>query len=316
MRRYTMAQLEAFAAIADLGSFRLAAERLGLTQPTISLRIRELETSLGCALFVRGKGGVRLSEAGQVMLQYVQRGLDVFDEMTRHLATGDPLRGVLRLGSSNTFALSCLPAVLAALEESQPGLRVALTVSNSTTLGALLGARKLDVAFLVDMPVPAHVRIEPIALSEIAWFAGAGSRIGRRTVRPGDLVAERIVTLPPPSPFHTIISDWFATTPSPLPMLSTCNDMATIVRLVRAGVAVSVLPACVVDVELEAGSIVRHRATPPLAPLTLCAAYQAAVRGRTSDVILRVARDAVARARGRLVPTRDGQPPAGRGTAL
>jgi hypothetical protein len=80
-------------------------------------------------------------------------------------------------------------------------------------------------------------------------------------------------------------------------------------------VAVSVLPACVVDVELEAGSIVRHRATPALAPLTLCAAYQAAVRGRTSDVILRVARDAVGRSRGRLVPVRDGQSPAARSAA-
>jgi LysR family cyn operon transcriptional activator len=308
MRRYTVAQLEAFSAIVECTSFRLAAERLGITQPTISLRIRDLEAAIGHPLFLRGKGGARLSEAGQVMVQYVHRGLDAFDEMELRLRTGDPLRGTLRLGSSNTFALSCLPALLAALEQSHPDLSVELTISNSTALMGLLAAHKLDVAFLVAGSAPPHVRIEPLASCEIAWFAGAEARLGSTTARPREFAARRIITLPPPSPLHGIIADWFTEAGVPLPKLSTCNDMATIVRLVRSGTAASILPLCIVDVEMQAGVVTRFRPLPALAPLTICAACHSSAGGHSSDIILRLARDIVARAGIHLTPSPNSGP--------
>ena len=302
MKRYTISQLEAFTAIVDCGTFRLASERLGITQPTISLRIRELESAIGCPLFVRGKGGVRLSEAGQVMLRYAQRGLEAFTEMEIRLKTSDPLTGVLRLGSSNTFALSCLPAVLTALEHSQSGLNVELTISNSITLGTLLADHRLDIAFMADTPVPSHVRIAPLAHCEIAWCASPEMRLGPRTLRPQRLAEKRLMTMPAPSPFHTIIDTWFAAAQVPLPRLSFCNDMATIVRLVRTGVAASVLPLSIIGPELQAGTIVRYRGVPGLVPLTLCIAHQASARGHCNDIIARIARDVVARADGAISP--------------
>ncbi len=302
MKRYTLSQIEAFTAIADCGSFRIASERLGITQPTISLRIRELESAVGRPLFVRGKGGVRLSEAGQLMLRYAQRGLDAFTEMDIRLKTRDPLTGVLRLGSSNTFALSCLPAVLTALEKSQAGLDVELTISNSITLGALLADHKLDIAFMADTPVPAHVRIAPLAHCEIAWCASPEMRLGPRVLKPQGLAAKRLMTMPAPSPFHTIIHDWFAAAQVPLPRLSFCNDMATIVRLVRTGVAASVLPLSIIGPELQAGTIVRYRSAPAIAPLTLCIAHQTSARGHCDEIITGIARDVVARADAAITP--------------
>ena len=302
MKRYTISQLEAFTAIAECGSFRLAAERLGITQPTISLRIRDLETAFGCRLFLRGKGGVRLSETGQVLLQYARRGLESLDEMELRLKTSDPLSGVLRLGSSNTFALSCLPTILAALEQTHPRLNVELTISNSITLSALLDTHKLDVAFLVESPLPPHIKSEPLALSDLAWFASPGTWIGARTIRPRDLAGLRIMTLPSPSLFHSVVSDWFAAAEEPLPTLSTCNDMVTILRLVRTGMAVSILPTSIAGFDLEAGTIVRYRAAPSIVPVTLCAAYQASVPEPARDIIVRTARDAVARPDNHLIP--------------
>ncbi|HEY0295953.1 MAG TPA: LysR family transcriptional regulator [Bordetella sp.] len=301
MKHYTVAQMEAFLAISESGSFRIAADRLGITQPSISLRIRELETALGCALFLRGKGGVRLSEAGQIALQYVQRGFDIFQEMERRLSSGDPLTGSLRLGASNTFALSCLPILLAALEQLHPTLRVELTINNSGALRALLDAQKLDIAFLVDAPAGPHYVVEPLASCEIAWFSRAAPG-GTRALRARDLLDRRIVTMPPSSPFHTVISDWFARAKVPLPTLDICNDMATLVRLVRLGVAVSVLPASLVDHEMTLGGMVRHRTVPPLEPLVIYAAHRAKARGRASRVIIDIARDAIANAGPSMTP--------------
>lgn len=294
MKHYTLAQMEAFLAISDAGSFRVAADRLGITQPSISQRIKELETALGCHLFVRGKGGVKLSESGQIALQYAQRSFDVLHEMERRLSSGDPLSGSLRLGASNTIALICLPALLAALEERHPTLHVELTINNSAALRQLLDAQKLDIAFLVDAPAGNRFKVEQLAAFDIAWFARQAISGRARALRASDLVGRRIVTMPQSSPFHNIIGEWFAAAQIPLPTLDTCNDMATLVRLVRTGVAVSVLPSCLVANELADGSIVRLRATPAFAPMVIYAAYRAKQDGRASQVVIDIARNVIA----------------------
>ncbi len=296
MKHYTVAQMEAFLAISEAGSFRLAADRLGITQPSISQRIKEFESALGCNLFVRGKGGVRLSESGQIALQYVQRGFDVLQEMERRLSTGDPLTGSLRLGASNTFALSCLPALLAALEQRHPTLHVELTINNSAALRQLLDAQKLDIVFLVDAPIGPGYTVEGLASFEIAWFAHQALSGKARTLNALDFLDRRIVTMPQSSPFHNIIGEWFAAAKIPLPALNTCNDMATLVRLVRMGAAVSVLPVCLVTSELAAGNIVRLRASPTFSPLTIYAAYRTKAQGRTSQVVIDLARNVIAEA--------------------
>lgn len=296
MKHYTVAQMEAFLAISDAGSFREAADRLGITQPSISQRIKELESALGCSLFVRGKGGVKLSESGQIALQYVQRGFDVLQEMERRLTSGDPLTGSLRLGASNTIALSCLPALLAALEQRHPTLHVELTINNSAALRQLLDAQKLDIAFLVDAPIGNRYTVEELASFEIGWFAQKAPGGKSRALHAKDLLGRRIVTMPQSSPFHNIIGEWFAAAKIPLPALDTCNDMATLVRLVRTGVAASVLPACLVTSELADGSIVRLRATPAFAPLVVYAAYRAKAEGRASQVVIDIARNVIAEA--------------------
>ncbi len=296
MKHYTVAQMEAFLAISDAGSFRLAANRLGITQPSISQRIKEFESALGCSLFMRSKGGVKLSESGQIALQYVQRGFDVLQEMERRLSSGDPLTGSLRLGASNTIALSCLPALLAALEQRHPTLHIELTINNSAALRQLLDAQKLDIAFLVDAPIGPRYTVEELASFEIAWFAHQPLRGKSRTLHARDLLDRRIVTMPQSSPFHNIIGEWFAGAKVPLPTLDTCNDMATLVSLVRVGVAISVLPVCLVAGELAAGHIIQLRASQAFSPLIVYAAYQAKAQGRANQVVTDLARKVIAEA--------------------
>ena len=291
MRRFTIHQLEAFASIAACGSFRIGAERLGITQPSISLRIRELETILGRRLFVRGKGGVRLSEAGHVMHDYVRRGLTVFDEMAARLETDDPLSGVLRLGSSNTFALSCLPMILSVLEKEHPGLQVELTISNSHTLSSLLCDKKLDIAFLVAPPQAGDLDVETLATSGVAWFGRLSS--SQRPVRPDELARWRIMTLPPPSPFHSLIVNWFAQALLPSPTLSTCNDMTTVVRLAQMGIAASILPLMIAGIDNTPCHLIPLGHGPTLPRLEISAAYQRSLRSAGMSLILKIARAAV-----------------------
>ncbi len=289
-----LSQLEAFRWIARLSSFRGAAERLHVTQPTISLRIRELESELGVSLFERGHDGTRLTADGAVMLRYVEQGMEVFEAMRERLRTHDPLRGMLRLGTSDMFAMSYLPQIVETLETAYPQLRIELRVANSVILADLLNANQLDLAFLVDPDVRDHVSVEPLKLQEVAWMTSPSKSLGVRGLRPRDLVGASILTSPPGSPLYNLIVRWFSEARLPTPTLSTCNNIAVTARLVARGVAMSALPVEAVATELRDGLLLRYSQRPAFAPMQLCAAYQAASHSAGIDAVVRLARSVIA----------------------
>lgn len=293
MSRYTLAQLEAFYWIVRQGSFRQAAERLNVTQPTVSLRIRELESAVGARLFERRGAGIRLSVEGCVMLQYVERALGVLEEMQERLHTGDPLQGSLRLGTSDMFAMTCLPEIIGILEEKFPRLKIELTVNNSIALAGLLNHKQLDLAFLTESNFRLHIRAEALGLTDVAWLSGANRKLKVRTLRPESLADMAVLTMPPPSPLNEILVNWYLDGRAPTPALSTCNNISVIARLVGRGLAMSILPVCAVTNELEAGMLLRYRESPRLQPLVLHAAYQAAAQGPGIAAVLQIARRVV-----------------------
>ena len=79
-------RLKIFVAVAQSGSFTLAARSLGCTQPAVSQNIAQLESETGCALFERGRGSVSLTPSGRVFFSYAKRILSLYESMTRELA--------------------------------------------------------------------------------------------------------------------------------------------------------------------------------------------------------------------------------------
>jgi DNA-binding transcriptional LysR family regulator len=94
MSKSRLAQLEAFYWVARLGGFRAAAEQLHRTQPTISLRIKELEDALGVSLFDRSGSRIQLTAASREMMSYVEKILALTNEMEDRLRQTDPLHGL------------------------------------------------------------------------------------------------------------------------------------------------------------------------------------------------------------------------------
>src|SRR5580692_12433276 len=98
--RIQISQLEAVQWIARLGSFRAAAMRLNLSQPTISMRVRELERHLGTALFDRSGYRAQLTEAGRDLVRYAERILSLTDEIEQRSARVPQVTGPIRLGAA------------------------------------------------------------------------------------------------------------------------------------------------------------------------------------------------------------------------
>ena len=138
--RATLSQIEALYWIARLGSFRAAAAQLGLTQPSISLRIRGLEETLGCRVFERVGRQVRLSEAGSPLYPLAKRMMEIAEQVSAKQGPVDPLRGRLRLGAPASFALSSMADLLGTLKKPYPDLTVALTIERRRRRRQLVAA--------------------------------------------------------------------------------------------------------------------------------------------------------------------------------
>jgi DNA-binding transcriptional LysR family regulator len=289
----TLAQIEAFHWIARLGSFQAAAAHLHLGQPTVSVRIRNLERATGLTLFERQGRRVRLTAVGAGLALKSERLLALAAEIA---GPGlDPLQSGLRLGAPDAFAMVCLPRLLQLLEREYPALQVALTVENSAVLNQRLNDRELDVAFLVNPECAAHVRAEPLGRQDIAWVASPRLDLPRRPVRPADLARYQLFTNPEPSRLIDLMRDWFARAGMVAPRISTCNSLSVITRLTVVGAGVSLLPTAIIASELRSGSLRRLAIRPSITMQRLFAAYQSEQAGPGIATILSITRAVLAR---------------------
>ena len=135
----TLSQLKAFERIVRLGSFHAAARELRLSQPSVSQRIRELEAALATPLFIRRGPRISLTAEGHALMEYADRLLGTAGEMIERFRTRDPLKGMLRLGLNESFALICLPELLRRLEQRYPGIKTSVFVGDTG-----LVSRRLD----------------------------------------------------------------------------------------------------------------------------------------------------------------------------
>jgi DNA-binding transcriptional LysR family regulator len=146
-------RLKVFRTVAEESSFRRAAERLNLSQPAVSQQIHALEEELNTTLFDRGKGRIRLTGSGAVLLRYARKGARLADEARAAL---DGLRGettgTLRIGASMTVTQYILPRMLGAFLEQHPRIEPAVTSGNTEQIVAALAHRKIDLG-LIEGPV-------------------------------------------------------------------------------------------------------------------------------------------------------------------
>jgi DNA-binding transcriptional LysR family regulator len=145
----TIRQLEVFLAIAHAQSFSRAAERIHLSQPTLSEHMKELEDELGVPLFIRHSRSVSLTEPGRVFEDYATRVVATLAAGRQAIAELDGLkRGSLVVGASTTPGTYVLPARIAKFREQYPGITVALRIGNSRAVEERVRDGEVDLAII------------------------------------------------------------------------------------------------------------------------------------------------------------------------
>lgn len=145
-------QYKAFSSVAKCSSFSIAASELYMTQSAISQQIKSLEESLGVTLFIRGRNGATLTPQGKLLLEYVEKALDLFTSAENHLAKLSELEsGSLRIAAGDTISKHYLLPALEKFNTLYP--KVKLQIINRVTSEAidLLRMGKADIA-VINLP--------------------------------------------------------------------------------------------------------------------------------------------------------------------
>lgn len=163
--RYTLRQLEYFIAAGETGSITVAAERIAISQPSISAAIAHLEREWRVQLFIRHHAqGLSLTPGGRTMLReakdVVQRAAGLYAAASASL---DQVRGALTLGCMTTLAPMLVPEILRSFGDAYPGVRLRSVEGDAASLAARLGRAEIDVALAYDLGLPKEIAFAPLA---------------------------------------------------------------------------------------------------------------------------------------------------------
>jgi LysR family hydrogen peroxide-inducible transcriptional activator len=248
----TLRQLRYFDALARHGHFGRAAEECAVSQPALSMQIRELERDLGVELVAHRQGITVLTEAG---IEVARRALPILSA-TQDLANsvrcnGQPLSSILRLGVIPTLAPYVLPCLLPELHRRHPGLCLDLLETQTKTLVSELAQGALDV-ILLALPLE-KAEFETIDLFKDRFLLAVPAEDPlpeRSRVTTSDVNARRLVLL---EEGHCLRDQ----------ALSYCGDrgyvqarlgatsLATVLQMVASGYGVTLLPEVAVNIEVR-----------------------------------------------------------------
>ena len=261
----TLKQLEAFYWAAKLGTFAIAAQRLHVTQSSLSKRVAELEADLGHLLFDRNSRRATLTAAGEMLLQKAGTMLEFEREIRSSLsAEGKEVRGVCRFGLTELAATTWFPSFAARLEQIYPQVVLEPTVALSRPLEVAITRGELDVASIAGPVAAADVQSRAIAEIEFVWTSSP-SRLRRRTVLlPEHFEAHPIINNPHDSGLSAAFESWSRANRIRVGKTIQCNSRAAIIALTIAGVGISFQPRNYVQPLFNRGLLVPLESEPPL----------------------------------------------------
>ncbi|EJJ26649.1 LysR family transcriptional regulator [Rhizobium sp. CF142] len=227
-----LSQLRSFVTVEQMGSFTLAAERLGLGQSTVSQHIQRLETSLGRRLLERDTHKVVLTGDGETLLSHARAMLSIEGQVQSLFKSGS-LRGRLRLGVSEDFVTSQLPAVLEDFVRSHPSVDLELTVALSGVLYEMQDAGAIDLVLAKRRLGDEHGKL--VYREPLVWLA----RDPEHVLASGPLP---LIAFPPPSVTRAIALEALGRHGVAWRIVCTCGSLSGLTAAARAGMGVLVQP--------------------------------------------------------------------------
>ncbi len=260
MRSPSLKQLEYILAVARNGSFRGAAEDLGVSQPTLTAQIARAESELGATLFERSRSGALLTPAGRLLEPQARRVIEAVEELTRTLDTSDvDERATYRLGVKSTLGPYLLPKILPALREAHENLR--LFVREDSPRGLEEGLARGDYDLVItSLPMNTVDLVhEPLLRERILLAVPRDHALAsKRSWNGADLRGEKVLTTEPGHLFTQKVEELCYRLGADVQRDYEGSSLDALRLMVVMGMGVAFLPELYVESEIrrEAGIIV------------------------------------------------------------
>jgi len=255
MNNLTLKQLRYFKALARHGHFGRAADACAISQPALSMQIKELEESLGTELFDRGARQVRLTNFGEefaLRVRDILRAVDELGDLAR--ASQDRLVGRLRIGVIPTIAPYLLPTLIGDLSRSHGGLDIHVRETVTPKLIQELTEGRLDTA-IVALPISEPSFTETALFAENFVLVRPGEDAGKPVPNRKTLREMRLLLLEEGHCFRDQALS-FCDMQSMLPReLLDGSSLSTLVQMVNAGIGVTLIPEMAVPVETRSANV-------------------------------------------------------------
>ena len=263
MRNLTLKQLRYFEALAQQGHFGRAAELCAISQPALSMQIKELENSLGAPLFERGPRQVRLTDFGESFAERVRdilRSVDELGDLAR--ASVGQLAGQLRIGVIPTIGPYLLPKIISELKAAYPSLDLHVRETVTSRLIAELAEGRIDMAILA-LPV-SEPSLEEVPLFDEEFVLIRPAADADKPVPDREMLREmRVLLLEEGHCFRDQALSFCNLQGRQPRELLEGSSLSTLVQLVSAGIGVTLIPEMAVPVETRSAAVaVSHFAGP------------------------------------------------------
>jgi DNA-binding transcriptional LysR family regulator len=257
-------QLAAFCAVVERRSFSQAAERLGVTQPAVSLQVRALEKRLGTQLVDRSGRRVEPTEAGRRLYRGAQRMLALEEQIVADVSASreGALAGDLVLGASTGPAAIALPLLLCEFQRESPDVRVFLTVSDTHSIVERVSARELELGIVGAARRHRGVRFEPFFSDQVILVCPPGHRFAGRDVTFDDLKEESLVLMQEGAGVRQVVEDALRRTGLRVRDLDVHLELGlqeSVRSAVAAGYGVTFISRTAVEADLAAGTLAEAR---------------------------------------------------------
>lgn len=255
MINITLKQLRYFEALARHGHFGKAAEACAISQPALSMQIKELEDVLGAALIERGPRQVRLTHFGEVAVERARKMLRAAEELgDLARASRDRLVGRLRIGVIPTIAPYLLPKVIGALSAQHPELDMHVRETVTPKLIRELQDGQLDTA-IVALPV-SEASLTEIPLFQETFMLVRPAGDANAPMPSADTLREmRLLLLEEGHCFRDQALSFCHLPSGPPREVLDASSLSTLVQMVGAGMGVTLIPEMAVDVETRSAPV-------------------------------------------------------------
>lgn len=248
-------QLRIFYISGKMLSFSAAAEELLITQPAVTMQIRELENYYTVQLFHRHGKRVELTEAGRILFGYAKKIFDWADRAERAIwELKDLEMGTLKIGTTKTYAKHYMPSLISRFQEKHPGVRIILSEGSSAEIAKSLIVHKNELGLIARSTYPPQLKVLFFSREELVLILRKNHPLtALRKISIKDLARETLIIREKGSGTRDVISEKFREIRVKPSILTEASNVDFIKELVETGNGISFVVKSAVQEEVKRG---------------------------------------------------------------